>query len=168
MQSKFYISPKVITFCNGILLIISLLSILFLNINVALESLNLYTLIALSILIFLIAIIFNSLTLKIKHFSITDHWIEKISLSLLLISSIGQEIFFRGVLSGIVGVLLSTMIFTLWNFFPNKKRTPVLLFFFVLGLIQSAIYLYTNNIIYVIYTNFMFHILIRMLKYKKL
>jgi membrane protease YdiL (CAAX protease family) len=89
-----------------------------------------------------------------------------VSLPLLLIASVCQEIFFRGVMNELVGVLLSTTLFTFWNFFPNRKKILVSIFFFFLAMVQSQIYFYTKNIVYVVYTNFLFHALIRMLKYK--
>lgn len=167
MNYKLYTSARIITHLNVILLLISIVGMFIFDISLKLENLNFKIFITLFILVYLLASIFNILSVSVKQFSITDHWIKKISLPLLLITSVGQEVFFRGVLNETIGIILSTILFTLWNFFPDKKRFFVTIFFFFLGLIQTSVYIYTKNIFYVIYTNFMFHMLIRMIKYKK-
>ncbi len=165
-MSKFYISAGIITTLNCLLLIISAISIYYFNIEVKFGVIYLPIFLAITLVVILAAILFRFLILKIKQFSITDHWIESIKLHLLFVSSVGQEIFFRGILNQILGIYISTLIYTFWNFLPSKKRIGVIIFFFFMGLIQSQIYFYTNNILYVIYTNFLFHILIRVIKYK--
>ncbi len=167
MAAKLYTSPKLIIFFNGILLTFALLSTVFLGSNIIFGIPRLDILFVLFLSIVLFSLVFNLLTIKLTQFSITDHWIESVSLPILLVSSVGQEIFFRGIMNGLIGILLSTLLFTFWNFFPNKKRVLVSIFFFFLGITQSLIYFYTKNIVYVVYTNFLFHILIRMLKFKK-
>ncbi len=168
MNYKRYTSARMITHLNVLLLLISFVGIYIFGISLNFENLTFNTFIILFIFIYLLASIFKFLIVSLKQFSITDHWMESIKLHLIFISSVGQEIFFRGILNQILGIYFSTLIYTFWNFFPSKRRVGVIIFFFFLGLVQSQIYLQTNNILYVIYSNFLFHILIRMIKYKLL
>lgn len=164
---RYYISPKIIVILNSALLIISVIFVYFFNFEINHVGIELSKFIPITLLVIAVAVLFKYFILKYKEFSITDHWIESIKLHLLLISSVGQEIFFRGILTQILGIYLSALVYTFWNFFPNKKRVGVIIFFFFLGLLQTHIYLYTNNIFYVIYSNFLFHVLIRMLKFRR-
>ena len=81
-------------------------------------------------------------------------WLGDLSAGQILIiaitSGIGEELFFRGWLLNEIGLILSSLIFGLVHFPPNRNWRLWPLFAFIIGLLLGTLCLWTNTLIFAV------------------
>jgi membrane protease YdiL (CAAX protease family) len=80
--------------------------------------------------------------------------LEKSTIAFLaLLSSVGEEFFFRGVLQPEIGYIFTSIIFGSIHFIPQKVFLPWTIFAIIMGFILGWLYLYSDNLIFPIITH---------------
>lgn len=163
-KPKIVLTKKFVLTSDTLLLILSALLIYIYKIDLFSVSFSLSKFVICLILGFILSGLFSFLERKSKSFKHESKWIYPNLdntwglIEFPIIVAVAQEIFFRGILQLPLGFILSSLLFSIYNFWPGKSSWSIILFGFLFGLLANFVYLWWPNIVYPITLHASFHI----------